>query len=264
MRLELWQDGVLRSSQTLNYFQIGGDPSRKQGYSATVIPGLGHQYRLSMAGGGNVPVDWIIEFSDPIFGNRWTRDEINLVVAGRNCPTPVHSQHDRRYIWSGESWLTVRGRGACTSHADMAPVSCRTQTPLGVEQSCASKCPGGCRNGFCECGSGTCMCNPGFAGANCELDLCSAARCVNGNCAAKYLGGELPVTSAACVCKDGWYGDRCDTTVKPPEKPTPEPVCLDGAYFYANSDVTGGNLATAGSWIIKTKIETFNVFYSVF
>lgn len=96
MRLELWQNGQMISWQTLNYFQIGDDPSKKQGYSATVIPGLGHQYRLSMASGGNVPADWIIEFSDPVFGNRWTRDEINLVVAGRNCPSPVHSQHDRR------------------------------------------------------------------------------------------------------------------------------------------------------------------------
>lgn len=96
MRLELWQNGQLISTQTLNYFQIGADPSRKQGYSATVIPGLGHQYRLSMSNGGNVPQDWIIEFSDPVFGNRWKRDEINLIVAGRNCPNPVHSQHDRR------------------------------------------------------------------------------------------------------------------------------------------------------------------------
>ena len=49
-----------------------------------------------MENGGAVSSDWIIEFSDVIFGNRWTRDEINLFVSGRNCPTPVHSQHDRR------------------------------------------------------------------------------------------------------------------------------------------------------------------------
>jgi hypothetical protein len=93
MQLELWQFGNLISSVTLNFFQIG---SRKQGYSATVVPGLDHKYKLSMAGGGDVSPDWIIEFSDPIFGNRWTRDEIDLDVAGRNCPYPVHSQHDRR------------------------------------------------------------------------------------------------------------------------------------------------------------------------
>lgn len=51
-----------------------------------------------MEGGGNVPADWIIEFSDTIFGNRWTRDEIDLFVSGRNCPFPVHSQHDRRFL----------------------------------------------------------------------------------------------------------------------------------------------------------------------
>ena len=94
--MELWQFGTLISSVPLKFFQIG---DRKQGYSATVVPGLDHQYRLSMAGGGKVSSDWIIEFSDPTFGNRWKRDEIDLVVTGRNCPYPVHSQHDRRYCF---------------------------------------------------------------------------------------------------------------------------------------------------------------------
>ena len=93
MELELWQYGRRISRVTLPFFQIG---DRKQGYSATVIPGLDHQYKLFMTGGGDVPRDWIIEFSDPVFGNRWKRDEINLVVNGRTCPSPVHSQHDRR------------------------------------------------------------------------------------------------------------------------------------------------------------------------
>jgi hypothetical protein len=94
MKLELWQSGNLISSVILRFFRISD--TRKQGYSATVIPGLDHKYKLSMADGGNIPTDWIIEFSDPVFGNRWKRDEINLEVAGRNCPYPVHSQHDRR------------------------------------------------------------------------------------------------------------------------------------------------------------------------
>ena len=93
MILELWQFGHLISSVTLEFFQI---TEKKQGYSATVVPGLDHQYKLSMTNGGDVSSDWIIEFSDPVFGNRWKRDEIDLVVAGRNCPYPVHSQHDRR------------------------------------------------------------------------------------------------------------------------------------------------------------------------
>lgn len=106
MQLELWQYGNLISSVTLNLFQIG---DRKQGYSATVIPGLDHTYKLSLTGGGNVPSDWIIEFSDPIFGNRWKRDEIHLIVAGRNCSYPVHSQHDRRLIFEKYSFRHCNG-----------------------------------------------------------------------------------------------------------------------------------------------------------
>lgn len=93
MRLELWQHDRQIGSVTLNFFQIG---PKKQGYSATVVPGLDLTYKLSMLGGGSVSSDWIIEFSDPIFGNRWKKDEIHLIVTGRNCPDPVHSQHDRR------------------------------------------------------------------------------------------------------------------------------------------------------------------------
>ena len=96
MQLELWQYGRVISSVTLKFFQID---NRKQGYSATVVPGLDHKYRLSMVGGGAVPSDWIIEFSDPIFGNRWARDEIDLTVVGRSCSSPVHSQHDRRPVF---------------------------------------------------------------------------------------------------------------------------------------------------------------------
>jgi hypothetical protein len=99
MKLELWQKGSRIGIAVLNYFQVGTDNNRKRGYSATVVPGRDMQYRLSMENGENVPSHWIIEFSDTIFGNRWQRDEIDLIVAGRVCPTPVHSQHDRRFFY---------------------------------------------------------------------------------------------------------------------------------------------------------------------
>ncbi|CAF1148840.1 unnamed protein product [Rotaria sordida] len=237
MRLELWQSGNLISSVTLNHFQIG---DRKRGYSATVVPDLDHQYKLSMTNGGNISPNWIIEFSDPIFGNRWKRDEIDLVVAGRNCPYPVHSQHDRRYIWSGDNYLTVKGRGACTSFPDMPPADCRSQPKLSNVEDCPGKCPNGCTNGYCDCATGECLCNPGFSGLNCNIDTCAAAGCVNGNCAALYLGGSLFVTKKPCVCIDGWYGDRCDTTTPPVPDPDPAPTCFNGCHFYMDSDVAGG------------------------
>lgn len=98
MKLELWQNGMLISTTIIRYFQI--ERTRKQGYSLPVIPNVKDlTYKLSMVDGSGVPNDWIIEFSDPVFGNRWKRDEINLIIAGRNCPSPVHSQHDRRLLF---------------------------------------------------------------------------------------------------------------------------------------------------------------------
>ena len=252
MNLELWQSGKLISSVVLKYFQIGD--TRKQGYSVTVIPGLDHQYRLSMADGSNVPNDWIIEFSDTIFGNRWKRDEINLLVAGRNCPSPVHSQHDRRYyvkvsknclflilllirfIWSGENYLKVRGRGACTAYPDMPTINCKNEPELSNIENCPNKCEKKCTNGYCDCETGECLCSPGFSGANCLTDTCTAAGCVNGHCAAKYLGGDLLVTNKPCVCLDGWYGDKCDSRI-PPIAPEYIPICHNGCFFYPDTGI---------------------------
>ena len=240
MKLELWQSGTLKSTVILKYFSQGD--TRKQGYSATVIPGLDHEYRLSMDDGGYIPADWIIEFSDPVFSNRWRKDEIYLKVAGRNCPSPVNAYHDRRYIWSGDNFLKVRGRGACTSYPDMEPVNCRTQAPISLAESCPGKCQRICNNGYCDCETGECLCNPGFIGTDCQINTCTAAGCVNGNCAAKYLGGELPVTNKPCVCIDGWFGDKCDSRT-PPDLPEYVPNCHNGCFYYPDSDIDGGNLA---------------------
>lgn len=136
----------------------------------------------------------------------------------------------------------MRGRGACTSFPDMSPINCRSQPKLSNVESCPNKCPNGCRNGYCDCASGECLCNPGFSGPNCNIDLCAAAGCVNGNCVARYLGSSLPVTKKQCVCIDGWYGDKCDTTIPPSPIPEAEPTCLKGCYFFADSDIDGGNL----------------------
>ena len=44
---------------------------------------------------GNVPPSWVIEFSNPVFGNRWTADYIYLTVQGRDCHLKlVFSQHN--------------------------------------------------------------------------------------------------------------------------------------------------------------------------
>ena len=146
-----------------------------------------------------------------------------------------------RYIWSGDSYLTVKGRGACTSFSDMAPIDCRSQPKLSITENCPGKCPNGCTNGYCDCATGECLCNPGFSGSNCNIDTCGAAGCVNGNCAAHFLGRDLLVTNKPCVCSDGWYGDRCDTTTPPPV-PEPEPTCFNGCYYLPESDIGGGQL----------------------
>ena len=164
-----------------------------------------------------MPPSWVIEFSDPVFGNRWTADHIHLSVQGRACNLKsVSSQHDRRFVWAGSEYYgylrsSSWGRGACnSSYPDMPAISCsRKEQPRLQLNTC--KCDRSCNNGYCDCGLQSCVCNPGFAGPNCSIDICAAARCgLHGKCVSTYLGGTLPVSDSACVCDIGWSGPTCD------------------------------------------------------
>lgn len=219
LKLQLWQNGAMISSVTVPYFQIADDASNtgKQGYSMTIVPGLDKEYRLSLENGGAIPAEWAIEFSDLVFGNRWTRDQIKLVVQGRNCPAIVHSHHDRRFIWGDSNdfnnthnWMRQLGRGACTNFPDM-PVTPCAAADISVAESCPGKCPVCGVNQYCDCGTGTCMCESGYEGPTCQASPCTDAKCdrLNGRCSARFLGGSLPVAMGQCVCKPGTYGPRC-------------------------------------------------------
>ena len=195
-----------------------GSPAKKQGYAFPVITGLDHTYKLSLEGGSDLPADWIIEFSDPVIGNRWTPDQIRLVVAGRTCPAITTSQHDRVWLTGpmpmdgpqgppSEAW----GRGACKAHADMPNVDCATTPALALNE-CPSACPGGCSNGWCDCGTKQCVCDPGFQGASCEVDVGATGRCgSHGRYSGRFLGGTFPPTAQTCICEPGgWTGPLCD------------------------------------------------------
>ena len=206
-------------------------PQNKQGYSLPVIPITPnvlrtHSYRISL---GNdlspIPTDWIIEFSDPVFGHRWSEEKIRLNVVGRQCgPNSgtliVSSQHDRKYLVSDDGGLNRalrptgkgRGRGACTSYPKMPDIEC-DQTPALDATECPGLCAGTCNQdlSYCDCGTATCVCRPGYTGDQCEIDLCGAARCSgHGACSAQYLGGDLPVSLNACICESPWTGPLCD------------------------------------------------------
>jgi hypothetical protein len=127
------QVGSADISQQINFHQIGGNgQSSKQGFSMPVIPGTDLSYRLSLTtNDGNIPADWVIEFSDPVIGNRWGVEKIILAIQGRDCGVDglVSSQHDRTFLWSGESFIdniAWGNNGACTEALDMEVVDCKS------------------------------------------------------------------------------------------------------------------------------------------
>ena len=215
LNVEFLKAGKLITSFKRPYHQVGLPIGEKQGYAFPAFIGADVEYRISLdkPGSPNIPADWVIEFSDPIFGNRWGKEVVKLTVAGRTCPPLTSSQHDRKFIYAdSDHYLGVKahGRGACSVHPDSPAKTCPAKTTID-SVTCPSKCPGECNNGFCDCGLQKCMCSPGFSGPNCEIDTCAAGRCgVHGRCAAKYLGGSIPVNEGACICEPGWSGPLCD------------------------------------------------------
>ena len=111
--------------QEIGFHQIGGDySSKRQGYSLPVIPGKDKSYSLSLSGGdGNLPLDWVVEFSDTVMGNRFSVEFIYLSIQGRTCGSGglVSSQHDRKFIWSGDEFMNDQAwgkHGACVGYGD--------------------------------------------------------------------------------------------------------------------------------------------------
>jgi len=199
--IQLSQNGKVISSQNVPFFAIG--TTGKQGYAMTVVSGTGQSYKISMADGSAIPAEWIIEFSDTIFGNRWTPDQILLSVVGRNCPQTLTSQHDRQFIWADTNgnYLKVPGRGACTTFPDRPHTDCSKVPKFYLDETCDQCASVNCGpNAYCDCGAKQCICKSGFSGPNCQNDICSTAKCPDKSaCSMRYLGGDLPATLQQCI-----------------------------------------------------------------
>jgi plastocyanin len=218
LRVEVWRDDSLPADPKtyvrkadvetfLTFHAIGDTPTngaqRKQGYSVPVVPFLGNdhattmtfgvfRYRLSLANDvddanadanaarGNIPEDWIIEFSDPIFSNRWVQEEnVMLDLVGRDCAAAgVSNMHDRKFMSADDGGIyqtlakdgAARIRGACRSGLPKMPrvdCSARTrQTTLSATEcpgECGAACDAAYDRAYCACGSKVCKCRPGFS-----------------------------------------------------------------------------------------------------
>jgi hypothetical protein len=87
LKVEVWfnslgllgQNGPANAEQLVGFHMIG-DLSVKQGYSFPIMAGLSQSYRISLFDQNEgttsaVPLDWVIEFSDPVIGNRFGVDD---------------------------------------------------------------------------------------------------------------------------------------------------------------------------------------------
>ena len=81
VRLTLFQNGAEISSQEIPRWRTG--QTQKQGYNMAVLLDDSVTYRVALANGGDIPDSWVIEFSDPIMGNRFGNERVRLQVQGR-------------------------------------------------------------------------------------------------------------------------------------------------------------------------------------
>jgi hypothetical protein len=72
------------------------------------------------------------------------------------------------------------------------------------EEKCLmiQKCEETCASG--SCGSGTCVCSPGFSGRHCDMIQCGNQTCDN-RTVCKIVGG-----TSSCYCPTGYMGEFCD------------------------------------------------------
>lgn len=99
-----------------------------------MIASLDYSYEISINENNPIPLEWIIEFSDPIMGHKYNNiDHIRLKFIGRDCGNGmnnfglVSSQHDRKFIWADSHYnlnADAWGRGACTTYPDENAVDC--------------------------------------------------------------------------------------------------------------------------------------------
>lgn len=216
LKVEVWfnnhngiaQHSATRPSTTQFYpfHQIDGD-SKRQGYSFPVIPSLSVSYRLSLnSGDRGIPDDWVIEFSDPVVGNRWGEEYVQLELRGRPCSDKgiISSHHDRRFIYSGMEFLDDKvwgDHGACVKANKMPSETCGDANGNLKATECPDLCNGcNAATSYCECRTATCRCKVGFMGDDCSIDLCVDSCGSKGACTGLYLGATLPIHSSERAC----------------------------------------------------------------
>jgi hypothetical protein len=199
--------GDIITNFTIEYHQVGDDASAtgKQGYAFPVLADTRFVYDVSIApitraknGENGGLEDWIVVFSEPVFGNRWSKpDEILLTVAGQPGCTKkrVTSQHDRRWLWADSNnylFAGAWGRGACYDDGETV-VSTVVKVQKGLKRHSKPK------QHYSDLGVVV-------------SSSCAGIRCgTHGRCVGQYLGGTLAPTRGSCVCEHGWSGPTCSS-----------------------------------------------------
>eukprot|EP01051_Picozoa_sp_SAG22_P006118 SAG22_NODE_389_length_11276_cov_12.397244_6_plen_1512_part_00 len=194
--------------------------------SCTRLTGLGN---CTYVPTGDIPSDWVIEFSDNIMGNRFGVETLALDVQGRECGGHVTSQHDRK-------WLDGNQGGNPTQFGLRA-------APPPAPRSVAASSGAGAVSGLsfvADCDV-TCVGLVFTTSVVQGEDVCAAAGC---GAAAPFVG----LSSFGCSgAANSWGGDCCNVNTcvgapAPPPPPPAGPAPPPGATDYAL-----GAAATASS-----------------
>jgi hypothetical protein len=178
---------------------------------------------------GDIPSDWVVEFSDTIMSHRFGVEAVALEMQGRECGI-VTSQHDRRFL-DGNQGGDPSSFGAAAA-------------PPPPPRSVAANSGAGAATGLtfiADCDI-TCV-GLKFSASIVEgQDVCSAAGCGSG---APFVG----LSSFGCSgSSNSWGGDCCNVQTcagapppPPPAGPAPPPGATDHALGAAATGSSGGH-----------------------
>ena len=109
--------------------------------------------------------------------------------------------------WHGHNCSLASCPRNCSGHGtcDVTTGVCACDVGWNLHSTCAlQECASNCTNGVCV--DGSCECNPGYEGDDCETFVCINSCSGHGNC-----NEEMQ----RCVCFPWWTGELCDTRLCP-------------------------------------------------
>jgi len=223
---------------TIEYHQVGADTSAtgKQGYAMPVLADTRFIYSVSGWKGSEVR-HWTVVFSEPVFGSRWSEDEMILSLAAgeRKRLTSGDTANERKRVQFTHSLPAAY----CDCESGFYGARCQNHVCAGIDCGVHGRCVGQYLGGTLAPTRGACACEWGWSGPTCASHPCANITCSGRgfctarnereykcNCGADFSGADCETSCAGFGCASSQAPFGCAWI------PTMQTLCLRGSGCY--------------------------------